>query len=611
MKVRTWLAFWAVSLLVGCGGGGGGSAGGGAGTGSSGKNYPLTLSTTPASLTATLVQGAAELFTLNARVTGSVSTTNTFYVVIDDTSGIIQATKVRISEISSTSGPTPASNWLTQLVTGTTLPPGEHKGDLDVRVCSDLACATVYGQTSLPYDFDVAANFNMTSVATLSGAADWQTGGGNASRMSYVPVTLDPSRFSVRWLQTDMGQLAPAGEAVTGPLVTDSADQLVIMMVPPTQDTSSPAILSYGGFIAYSENDGTPVWHATLFDSSGAQQEPGRPAISDGIVYATQGPDIDNGGDSGDVSLTGLNAKTGAVIFSSEISDTFNQRYDIGNDGCGPGSPAVTGGMAFVNPGCISEGAYGSNGALPIAAFDAQTGQSQWTGNAQGGERSTTLAADANDLYYLVPLAATQPTLTAVSQTNGAMQWQTTLSEGIGYTYTTTPMLDGSGGAIVTANTPGGPLISRYDLTSGQLTWQTTIPATQLGGMQAMAVANGTVYVGYDAAIMALNATDGSTTWSWSAASNDDETSVNGQIVGTAVNSMIATNNLLFVGTDRGVYAVDLSTHQTAWTLAVPGYAMAISPSGMLYVATSEDWNVSTSGSYNTIDGALLSVNLH
>jgi outer membrane protein assembly factor BamB len=73
---------------------------------------------------------------------------------------------------------------------------------------------------------------------------------------------------------------------------------------------------------------------------------------------------------------------------------------------------------------------------------------------------------------------------------------------------------------------------------------------------------------------------------------------------------VIATNNLLFVDTDIGVYAVDLSTHQTVWTLWIPGFQMAISPSGILYVLTSVEYSFQ-SGGYVPSAPAMMAINLH
>jgi hypothetical protein len=598
------------SLLSSCGGGGGGASGGtGAGTGTgTGTNYPLTISTAPASLTAPLVQGVAMLFTVNAQVSGTVATGSTVYVVIDDTSGILQADKIQITQNSS-------SSYTAVLVTSTTLAPGEDKGSIGVKVCSDTSCTTVYGATTLPYDFTVESATHITSMSALSGASDWQTERGAASQMSYVPITVDPSTFTVRWLQTNMEQMVP-GEDVTGvSMVTDSADQMLVVMIPATENIET-GVKAAGGLIAYSENDGTPVWHETLMDSGGIQQGAGPLAIANGVVYTTQETIVGLGyaigvSYGGDVSFTGLNAKTGAVMFQTQIADTFTiNLMDSLNKGCTPGSPVVYGSAAFVNPGCIPD-ELGSSVALPIASFDAASGNSLWTGAAPGGNLGTSFALSGGDLYYTTPRAQSSPSLTDLYQSSGAIHWQTTLADGVGYGYWT-PALDGSGGAIVVANTANGPLIDRYDLASGQQDWQITIPPQQLAGaLQALAVADGKIYVangvtnvegpGINAAVAVLNLNDGSTAWSWSPPASN---------FGTFINDMIATNNLLFVSTDKGVYAVDLSTHQTVWTLPVPGYQMAISPSGMLYILSAVETFVQT-GAYVTSEQALVSVNLH
>ena len=101
-----------------------------------------------------------------------------------------------------------------------------------------------------------------------------------------------------------------------------------------------------------------------------------------------------------------------------------------------------------------------------------------------------------------------------------------------------------------------------------------------------MALANGMIYIasgdgtqgpGIVSTVTALNVTDGIGGWTWSPPDSS---------FGVVVNNMIVTNNLLFASTNKGVYAVDLTTHKTVWTLPVPGYHMAISPTGMLYIAS-------------------------
>jgi outer membrane protein assembly factor BamB len=395
---------------------------------------------------------------------------------------------------------------------------------------------------------------------------------------------------------------------------------LLIFMIPETENITT-GDKSTGGLIAYSENDGTPVWYETLTDSGGNQQGAGPLAIANGVVYTTQETMVGLGGgigidSGGNVSFTGLNAKTGAILFQTQIADTFTfDLQDSLNRGCTPGSPVAYGGVVFVNPGCIPD-ETGESVALPIAAFDATTGQSLWAGAAPGGNLGTSFILDGGDLYYTTPSAQSVPSLADLYQSSGAIHSQTTLANGIGFGGYLTPALDATGDAIVAVNTSSGPSINRYDLASGQLIWQITQTSSQPtlptpGVFQAMAVANGMVYVasgidnidgpGIVATVAALNVTDGSTAWSWSPPASDFQ---------VIVNDMIVTNNLLFVSTGQAVYAVDLSTHQTVWTLPVPGYQMAISPSGMLYIVSATE-NYVASAVYVTTEQALVSVNLH
>jgi len=47
--------------------------------------------------------------------------------------------------------------------------------------------------------------------------------------------------------------------------------------------------------------------------------------------------------------------------------------------------------------------------------------------------------------------------------------------------------------------------------------------------------------------------------------------------------NVVVTDNLVFVSTDRAVYALDLATRQPVWSYPTPG-TMAISGGGTLYI---------------------------
>jgi outer membrane protein assembly factor BamB len=49
--------------------------------------------------------------------------------------------------------------------------------------------------------------------------------------------------------------------------------------------------------------------------------------------------------------------------------------------------------------------------------------------------------------------------------------------------------------------------------------------------------------------------------------------------------NVVVTNNLVFVSTNRAVYALDLATRKPVWQSPTPGH-ISISASRMLYIAT-------------------------
>ena len=61
---------------------------------------------------------------------------------------------------------------------------------------------------------------------------------------------------------------------------------------------------------------------------------------------------------------------------------------------------------------------------------------------------------------------------------------------------------------------------------------------------------------------------------------------------GSTPGNVLATDNLVFVGTGSGIYAVDTTTRRHVWHYPKPG-RMALSPQGVLYLVlngTAEGW---------------------
>jgi outer membrane protein assembly factor BamB len=116
-------------------------------------------------------------------------------------------------------------------------------------------------------------------------------------------------------------------------------------------------------------------------------------------------------------------------------------------------------------------------------------------------------------------------------------------------------------------------VISSFNLDSKTHEW-----ASNNAYMTAPAVANGVVYAGLNAP-MSLDAIDeasGKVLWSWTPSGGGD-TSFHRNVV--------VTNNLLFVSTDRAVYAIDLASKNQVWSYPQPGM-LAISANRTLYIAT-------------------------
>ena len=93
--------------------------------------------------------------------------------------------------------------------------------------------------------------------------------------------------------------------------------------------------------------------------------------------------------------------------------------------------------------------------------------------------------------------------------------------------------------------------------------------------MTQPATAKGIVYAGSNApkSFDAIDEATGQVLWSWVPQSPD---------LGFHRN-VVVTDNLVFVSTDRAVYAIDLATHQPVWSYPVPGM-LAISGGGTLYI---------------------------
>ena len=524
----------AVAALTSCGGGGGGSSGG---SDSGNTSSAISISLTPTSISENLVQDLSldlRLFA-TAQVQPGVTISGTVYVLIVDDKGVIEPDATVTGN---------GSEYSATLTTNPNLSVGDHKGSIKIEACADPGCHTVYGSTNLSYDFNMLSNTNLKTLSALSGAADWQPLNGNPGRTAYVPVTLAVSAFSPRWLYTETApnflltqdEFLGAGAFATNTtntVATDSANDMVVLADGPY-------------LIALKETNGTTAWSNNVDPHDFGN--PAAPALANGIVYTSQGL-IDSSSRRGS-ELSTYDETTGVAGFKTEYSPNLCS-------GCGTSPVTVVGTEAFLEP------------SDNVFAFDAGTGAELWA-SASGVNGGPPIALDNQDVYFVDD---NMDGLVALDQPTGTLQYA------IGTLTDELVSLDGAGGAIARA----GDQFAHVDLTTQSVDWKTPgIPAGSI--LTSSATGNGLLYTGmigidFEASVVAYSTTDGHQLWSWSAPSGDGA---------TEVLSLIATKNLLFVGTDVVTYAIDVNTHAIVWSYPLGG-GLSMSSNGILYIQGSDN----------------------
>nr|WP_241696176.1 IPT/TIG domain-containing protein [Solimonas terrae] len=123
----------------------------------------------PASVSASLQQGASYRFTETATISGDASVVG--FVSIVDQGGAIESGS-DLQQVGS-------GSYSVGFVTRSDLGVGEHKGSLALKLCSNSSCGTVYARASLPYDFTVLPAPSVSGISPATAYA-----GGPAFRLT-------------------------------------------------------------------------------------------------------------------------------------------------------------------------------------------------------------------------------------------------------------------------------------------------------------------------------------------------------------------------------------------------------------------------------------------
>jgi outer membrane protein assembly factor BamB len=201
-----------------------------------------------------------------------------------------------------------------------------------------------------------------------------------------------------------------------------------------------------------------------------------------------------------------------------------------------------------------------------ITRYDATTSAFEWFSNSAGFGiqttyvTSTSAAVDDQSVYM-----CGDDSLYILDPATGKVR--SSIRGGSGGHVVCTPVLDGQGAVFQSRrSTETSGSLERHDVAKGSLSWL-------LNGQfqSAPVVVNGVVYINNGYKFEARSALSGELQWSWEAPSR-------------TTSDLVIVGNHAFVGTTKGLHAVDLRSRQSVWSYPVSG-TLAVSANGVLYIA--------------------------
>jgi hypothetical protein len=456
-----------------------------------------------------------------------------------------------------------------------TLSAGRHQGQIRVDACNNQTCSEIYGSRILPYDITVLPGQNLTPLNALPGGSDWKSWGGNAGHSGYVPVSLNPQQFSVRW--TRVLPHRPAEMRISDAV---TAQGHVIFNLTPMPANGVPAI---SGICALREFDGELAWSVT--EPSGSPLTFSALA-TDGVTVWALRPGLSGGGPgaSKSSSLDWIAAANGAVYY--QVLYPSYQLPPIGEPVFDNGQ-VLTCGVDYW-PGSMEPARF-------AMAYNAYTGVKQWS----QGVHSYRFTADSDSFYAYPAGTVAAYGLRVSSRATGdevrVINDSQVRNNGVS-------RLVAADGHVVVSD---GGLIKNFD-PAGAIRWQ--IPADHDGWyLPPVAIAKGAVYIAQAGIRLTVHsALTGAELWSWTPAASDHEFHPDTFLEeGTPVAQPIVTDTHVFVSTMHGIHAIDLVTHRSVWFYPHPAN-MSISANGVLYLM-----RLPLNGPEARSDGYITAVNLH
>jgi len=366
---------------------------------------------------------------------------------------------------------------------------------------------------------------------------EWETFQRDAGHTGYVPARFHPGRFREVWTwerPEDGGVIGGINSVATAPGLVVVSDE---------EYFGNPAVR------VLREADGALVWEQVFEDYPALNA----PAAKNGAVYVTTTGHYQT-------FLWAFGLEDGTPILQNSFNSQWPRLL----------APTVEGGRVFVAGGYLNEQIY---------AFDAVVGDVAWTSSTtQGLDMSTPAVHSGRVMQYdgvglhVFDAATGAPEIMIADQEN---------PDATGIGYFGAPLV---GHADSVTAFSGGAYsaeprrLVNFSLDNSSVRWRSTRTyATQ------PARAAGVIYAGSNTpkSFDAIDEETGQVLWSWVPGTQDVSFQQN----------VVVTDNLVFVSTNRAVYALSLDTRLPVWSYPVPGM-LAISGGGTLYIV--ENTNGST-----------------
>jgi len=367
---------------------------------------------------------------------------------------------------------------------------------------------------------------------------DWQTFQRNAEHTGYVRVALDPAKFkrAWEWIPSD----TEASYYNLSPVATAEGNVIITRTKP----------FNKGAVHALNEQTGAQSWSAEIPDLAYI----GTPAFDNGKIYV---PVI---GNTQNNHVFAFDATTGSYLFKS----IFYAQWTL------PGAPVAYGEHFY-----LAAGTFGGQ----VSSHSQTNDDIAWrsmspAGSTWGGQ---SLAVDEKHVYYHAGSG-----LQVFDRLTGVLM--STINDlpeaSSGYDYNGGPIIAPAGSILSYQGWEGARKLARYDLSSKSVLWHSAQSYST-----APAYAKGFIYTAKNEPprLDVLKESDGSIAWSWVPPIADNV------FIGNAV----VTDNLVFISTDKGTYAIDLATHQSVWSYPVGGN-LALSPDFKLYIQST--WGDNSGG---------------